>query len=727
MTRRNIEIIENNIQKFNDISNKYGKFEDIIDIEGLSNLANFSNNFKSDAESLIEENRKLRIGVVGQIKSGKSSFLNALLFNGKELLPKAATPMTAALTVISYKEKPSAVIEFYSEDEWKLIIDKSAKYDEIIDNERRKILSDKSISSRNITDEEIKQMINMPKEIESAKELANMAHTSGTDIYDYLGKEETIEEVDIIEDLIGKLNDYVGAKGSFTPIVKSSRLYINDNKIKNIEIVDTPGINDPILSRGQKTREYLGKCDVVFLLSYASQFMDSSDIGLLTQNVPNKGIENVVLLASKFDSALLDEGYKYSGFADAARGCASKLSNHANEVIIPILRRNPDNKILYNLNKSLPPKFISSMAYNIAVNYDTLNKEERFILNRLKGDFPNFDFSSDNLKSFSNIEDVKNKEFEKVINKKDEIIKDRFDNLLLGQKEEFKDILKDISQMMKSNLNKLTDSSEKELKNKQKYLRKGMERAKKKVDVVFDTNITLMKTNFYELITDLKSMSIKHKKINEQTSSKEKFVKTERYGFLWLKKRDIYKTVTYSYANIYQAIDHIDEFVLEAERSLQQEIKKIINMQKLSEKLKEAILDVFDLSDENFDYNEIISLVQKAVNKISIPDISIDSTGYSKKISSKFSGENVEGSDIGKLKSLQRSLIDEILNDIQNTVQKKTSDIVKHLDKVSAEFVDNILKESETRLDEITKQLKDKQTYIKRYNTVIEMIEKDLK
>ena len=41
-------------------------------------------------------NRVLRLVIAGNIKVGKSSFLNALLFDGKNILPQAATPMTAA-------------------------------------------------------------------------------------------------------------------------------------------------------------------------------------------------------------------------------------------------------------------------------------------------------------------------------------------------------------------------------------------------------------------------------------------------------------------------------------------------------------------------------------------------------------------------------------------------------------------------------------------------------
>ena len=48
-----------------------------------------------------QQEQKLSIGIMGQVKAGKSSFLNALLFAGKPILPEAATPKTANLTKIS--------------------------------------------------------------------------------------------------------------------------------------------------------------------------------------------------------------------------------------------------------------------------------------------------------------------------------------------------------------------------------------------------------------------------------------------------------------------------------------------------------------------------------------------------------------------------------------------------------------------------------------------------
>lgn len=98
-------------EKYTDFIKKIQSMAKQLEVDNGKNFVNTSyisdfsiqaNSVEQHIESIVEENRKLRIGIVGQVKAGKSSFLNALLFEGKEILPHAATPMTAALTKICY-------------------------------------------------------------------------------------------------------------------------------------------------------------------------------------------------------------------------------------------------------------------------------------------------------------------------------------------------------------------------------------------------------------------------------------------------------------------------------------------------------------------------------------------------------------------------------------------------------------------------------------------------
>ena len=96
-------------------------------------IQNKRNNFKIYAKKALEntwisqeqfneiiykiENDKLVIGVIGQMKAGKSTFLNALIFKD-EVLPAATTPMTASLSIVTYGPEKKLIVEFYNRDEW---------------------------------------------------------------------------------------------------------------------------------------------------------------------------------------------------------------------------------------------------------------------------------------------------------------------------------------------------------------------------------------------------------------------------------------------------------------------------------------------------------------------------------------------------------------------------------------------------------------------------------
>src|SRR5271155_994235 len=70
-------------------------------------------------EKLLSLERKLasnqlHLAVLGQMKRGKSSFINALL--GAEILPSGVLPVTAIITEIKYGPKPEAEIAYSVED-----------------------------------------------------------------------------------------------------------------------------------------------------------------------------------------------------------------------------------------------------------------------------------------------------------------------------------------------------------------------------------------------------------------------------------------------------------------------------------------------------------------------------------------------------------------------------------------------------------------------------------
>ena len=393
--------------QFLSIADRYKAFIKTINVNQLTDLQQLAEGFQRDIANAQQEGRLLRIGIIGQIKRGKSSFLNSLLFNGQDILPKAATPMTAALTRISYSEQPEASVEFYTVAEWQTVEQTAAKVkenDRVYQQAMAAFRDDQRSGQLSAGGQRARPPV-APRPSEEEKaccELVSMVTQSGITVTDYLGTIHRIDGADSNQNLIEQLTDFVGAQGRFTPIVKSTELKLNVPGLDGIEVVDTPGMNDPIVSRGRRTQEFIGQCDVVFFLSYCSQFMDMHDMALLAQNIPHKGIREILLIGSVFDSALLDEYHNYPSIAQALPGITRKLNNLAQQNVERVCQQGQVNRkncvddedyIFAALQKALPPTFISSRCYDLAIKGPDLSEEEAHSLKQLNTMYPGFEFS----------------------------------------------------------------------------------------------------------------------------------------------------------------------------------------------------------------------------------------------------------------------------------------------------------------------------------------------
>ena len=215
------------------------------------------------------EQDRLTIGVIGQMKCGKSTFLNAFVFE-EDVLPAATTPMTAALSVITYGPQKRVVAEFYTQDEW----------------EEQKMQASRSL-------DEVQGNTLEESKVKAAKELVEKSSKLGSQLQRYLGKTQ--------EDSFDQLIEYVGADGKYVSITKAVTIYYPKEYLKGVEIVDTPGFNDPIVSREERTKSFLKKADVVVMMLYAGRPFDATDRSILFQNVRQCGIGKVIIGINKYD------------------------------------------------------------------------------------------------------------------------------------------------------------------------------------------------------------------------------------------------------------------------------------------------------------------------------------------------------------------------------------------------------------------------------------------
>lgn len=385
------------------------------------------------------EGRDLKVGIIGRVKAGKSSLLNALIFEGVEVLPKAATPMTASLTVLKYAETLSAEVEFYSQKDIAELENEHERYvrefNRIVEEEVKKQKEKQSLSNR--TKERIKSFGNKfsgnksdkeaPKErVLSDEEIVKKAEriakselekdarlVSSYDQYEKMKKSGLINtekldpriQANSLQELNQKLLQFVGADGKYMPCTKAVQISLNNPNLKDLEVIDTPGVNDPIASREERTKALLKDCDVVFIISPSGQFLTDSDMSLFDRVSHKEGLQEIYFVASQADSAVLSmsEVEKSNQHLPTAFENVQKvLSSQLNSIMGALIENYPNQREIFE--KAIKNGVILASGvcfsmykdFNNQASWERNQKTEEYhnALRNLKDSYPDA-FSSD--------------------------------------------------------------------------------------------------------------------------------------------------------------------------------------------------------------------------------------------------------------------------------------------------------------------------------------------
>ncbi len=321
-------------------------------------------------KELQDTNRDLKVGIIGRVKAGKSSLLNALIFEGVEVLPKAATPMTASLTILKYANTLSAEVEFYSPKDIAELENEHERYvrefNRIVEEEVKKQKEKQSLLnrakeglknkfSRNKSDEEI-----LEKARRTAKNTLNedTKLVSSYDQYEKIKKSGSLNtekldpriQANSLQDLNQKLLQFVGANGRFMPYTKAVQISLNNPNLKDLEVIDTPGVNDPIASREERTKALLKDCDVVFIVSPSNQFLTDSDMSLFDRVSNKEGLQEIYFVASQADSAVLSMSEVEKSdqhLPTALENTQKTLSSQLNNIMGKLIQNYPNQREIF--------------------------------------------------------------------------------------------------------------------------------------------------------------------------------------------------------------------------------------------------------------------------------------------------------------------------------------------------------------------------------------------
>lgn len=211
-------------------------------------------------------NEKIEIALVGTVKAGKSSLINALI--GAEVASVNATPETSILTKYRTTQNGNYLkIKYYTENEWRMLW----------------------------------------KTVENAKYFVDEYKATGAENvkYEYLGRRsETIECSR--EELSATIKEWTSSDSPKHFFIKEIEVGYESDSDKfphDVYLVDTPGLSDPVKYRSNITRRYIAKSDWViacFTLEGSSGINEFKTLTSIRSN-KNNDADKIFIVATKKD------------------------------------------------------------------------------------------------------------------------------------------------------------------------------------------------------------------------------------------------------------------------------------------------------------------------------------------------------------------------------------------------------------------------------------------
>lgn len=725
-------------------------YTDVIEAEPLADLLGMQEQFNKDLASVREEGRNLRIAVIGQMKSGKSSFLNAALFN-QIVLPKAETPMTAALTSIVYGSRSRAEVQFYSRADWDGIEAKAGEYEECYAQVEARLREEQDMGpfGAPAAPEPAEIMSHIDPSLTACAELVQKAREKGLDPAEYLGQTKIIDDVAEVGQMADALQDYVGGGGRFTPITKMTKLHLNDSRLEGLEVIDTPGFNDPVVSRGAITRAHLARCDVIFLLSPLGQFLGASDMKVFREQLPEAGLGDkaVFLVGTQRDLVLRQDGKLPGQAARVAerypveqREVATlkamlqlldrKMATIAEDAFAGQLRRGGADERTVRLLEELkarPPRFISSWAWLVAQDLEHLSADDRNhyeLLCRSTG----VPFDAARLRTLSSIPSMTD-EILAQGKRKRELLESKEQQLTDGLRSKLSRRLEEMKTGLAEQRRQIQSGTIAELERLEQQTIGRLEKGKAKLEDVFDEQATEAKKKFARLNSELSRLSLDYTSIQTVRGTKTESYQVDTsifrglFGHTWETR---YRDVETVYASVQDAIEKIERYAHECVVRFQDRIADCIDLDKLRRNLSAAAMALFDTGSADFDGDMMLSGINKSLRRITIPTVEFGKSDFTGKITKQFGSGRVSDTAIDDLKKAHRDAIQAVTAEIMSLVARKTEEIQASLDRSEKTFVSDMSRDIRSGLQKLREQRADREAALERIDGASRAVERSL-
>lgn len=240
------------------------------------------------------------VTMIGQIKAGKTSLVNAMM-GSPDLLPADVNPWTTVVTSLHINadrttEDTRASFEFFDHEEWDRLLDNGGRIGELAsragaDDELEKVKAQ-------IGEMREKTRNRLGKKFEM---LLGQKHD-----YGYFD-DDLIQRYVCLGDDIDVDDGLPDTQGRFADITKSANLYLDRPELPiGLCIRDTPGVNDTFMMREQITISAIRDSRICVVVLSAHQALTSMDMALI-RLISNVQSREVIIFVNRIDE-LSDPG-----------------------------------------------------------------------------------------------------------------------------------------------------------------------------------------------------------------------------------------------------------------------------------------------------------------------------------------------------------------------------------------------------------------------------------
>ena len=261
-------------------------------------LAPLPAGLKPDTQATAEaierlETGRFQVAFIGQMKAGKTSLVNALIF-GRQVLPVSPTPHTARLSVVRHGPVEKATVRFLTAEEWRQLERQAAEQTQGIRQAVAEGLDKVRDAASGETGERGKTL---------AEQLDETRRQLGAELPGLLGTQGQIP--------LAKLPEYCATTndvdGRYVGVTREIAVEAPHRWPEEVEFVDTPGLFDPVRSRSQVTLDYLKRADAVVFIIYSGAPMSRKDAEFLAQVLLPVGVGKVIVTLNKWDTIVPEQ------------------------------------------------------------------------------------------------------------------------------------------------------------------------------------------------------------------------------------------------------------------------------------------------------------------------------------------------------------------------------------------------------------------------------------